>query len=272
MNSLAEFLDNRLLHGRAYFARTEAVAALQLSDAALTAAITRMVKKGRLANPRHGFYLILRPEDQLTGAPDPARWIDPLMKYQGIDYRISLLRAAAFHGASHQAAMVFQVVAPRQLRDFELGRHRLEFVYQSPAAFSALNQPTQLAQLKTDAGFAVVAGVELTLLDSVRYFHKAGGLSSVVQMVKDIGAKASPRTLAKAASVYENAVVRRLGYLFNLAGHVRQAIALEPFVKYANTAVLLDPSDQPLIASQAQGYQKDAQWKLVINVPVEFDF
>jgi hypothetical protein len=47
------------------------------------------------------------------------------MKHQGIDYRISLLRAAAFHGASHQASMVFQVVVPRQLRDFDMGRHRL---------------------------------------------------------------------------------------------------------------------------------------------------
>jgi AbiEi antitoxin C-terminal domain len=79
----------------------------------MAAAITRLVKKGRLANPRHGFLLILRPEDQLAGAPDPVRWIDPLMKHQGHDYRISLLRAAAFHGSSHQAAMVFQVVVPQ---------------------------------------------------------------------------------------------------------------------------------------------------------------
>jgi len=67
---------------------------------------------------------------------DPARWIDPLMKYQGLDYRVSLLRAAAFHGSSHQAAMIFQVIAPKQLRDIEIGRHRLQFLYQAPRAFS----------------------------------------------------------------------------------------------------------------------------------------
>ena len=75
------------------------------------------MKKGRLASPRRGFYLILRPEDRLLGAPDPSRWIDPLMKHLGLDYRISLLRAAAFHGSAYQAAMVFQVIAPRQLQD-----------------------------------------------------------------------------------------------------------------------------------------------------------
>ena len=82
------------------------------------------------------------------------RWIDPLMKHQGLDYRISLLRAAAFHGSSHQAAMVFQVVVPKQLRDFEVGRHRLHFLHQSPRAFARVNQLDLLRQIKSDAGYA----------------------------------------------------------------------------------------------------------------------
>lgn len=85
MASLDQFVDDRLLHGRAHFNREEALAAVDLNPDGLTAAITRLVKKQRLANPRHGFYLILRPEDQMTGAPDPVRWIDPLMKHQGLD-------------------------------------------------------------------------------------------------------------------------------------------------------------------------------------------
>src|SRR5690606_15212630 len=112
---------------------------------------------------------------RVLGAPDPVRWIDPLMRYLGIDYRISLLRAAAFHGSSHQAAMVFQVIAPRQLRDIELGRQQLRFVYQAPAAFAQVNQPNWLAQIKSEAGYATVAGVELTLLDAARYLQKAAG-------------------------------------------------------------------------------------------------
>ncbi len=272
MPSVEQFLNDRLVHGRAYFSREEASAALGLKPEALAATLTRLVKKRGLANPRHGFYLILRPEDQMAGAPDPVRWIDPLMKHQGLDYRISLLRAAAFHGSSHQAAMVFQVVVPRQLRDFEIGRHRLQFLYQSPKAFAQINQPAQLDQMKSDAGFAKVAGVELTLLDCARYFHKAAGINGVAQIAKDIGAKANPRTLAKAAASYENSSVRRLGYLLEQAGHTRQAIALEPFVKKAKTAVLLDPSVKPLIASLAELHERDAKWKLVINEPVELDF
>jgi hypothetical protein len=93
----------------------------------------------------------------------------------GHSNRVSLLRAAAYHGSSHQAAMTFQVIVPKQLRDFEIGRHRLQFVYQSPAAFAQVNQPDLLGSMKSDVGFAKVAGIELTLLDCTRYFHKSGG-------------------------------------------------------------------------------------------------
>ena len=165
MVTLDSYLDDLLARGRAYFSRDEALTALGLKSAALAAAITRSIKKRRLANPRHGFYLILRQEDRVVGAPDPVKWIDPLMKHQGIDYRISLLRAAAFHGSSHQAAMVFQIVVPRQLRDFDLGRHRLQFLYQAAESFAQVNTPKLVSKMKSDAGFANVAGIELTLLD-----------------------------------------------------------------------------------------------------------
>jgi len=43
-------------------------------------ALTRQVTTGRLASPWHRLHLILRPESCAIGAPDPARWIDPLMR------------------------------------------------------------------------------------------------------------------------------------------------------------------------------------------------
>ena len=250
---------------------------LGLGAEAFIAAANRLIKKQRLASPRRGFYLILRPEDRVAGAPDPVRWIDPLMKYLELDYRISLLRAAAFHGASHQAAMVFQVVVPKQLRGFDIGRHRIQFVYQAPAAFAKTNSPDWLAQMKSESGFAKVADVELTLLDCVRYFHKATGINGVAQVVKDIGDKADPRKLAKAAMAYENTAIRRLGYLLDLTGHARQAEALEPFARKAKSTKLLDPSVKPLTEALAPSYEKgvhkkDAKWMLIINEPVEVDF
>ncbi len=208
----------------------------------------------------------------MTGAPDPVHWIDPLMNYLGLDYRISLLRAAAFHGASHQAAMVFQVIVPKQLYPLEIGRHRIQFVYQTAATFTKTNQPVWLQQIKSQTGFAKVAGVELTLLDSIRYYHKAAGINGVAQIAHDLGGGANPRILAKAASAYENSSVRRLGYLLEYFGYMRQAKSLEPYAEKAKSFKPLDPSVKPLLEAMADSYEKDSKWKLIINETVEIDF
>ena len=193
------------------------------------------------------------------------------MKHLKQDYRISLLRAAAFHGASHQAAMVFQIIVPKQMRDFEIGRHRLQFIYQIPADFDVVNRRDWLDSMKSDAGFAKVAGIELTLLDCARYFRKTGGINGLAQIVKDIGGRAKPANLAKAAVHYENSSVRRLGYLLERMGHARQAKALQTFVMQAKTAVLLDPSVRSLIKELDVPHEKASKWMLVINESVEID-
>ena len=129
-----------------------------------------------------------------------------------------------------------------------------------------------MAQIKSPAGFAKVSGVELPLLDSVRYFHRATGISGVAQIVQAIGSKADPRKLMKAAASYESSSVRRLGYLLDRVGHSRQSKALESFAKKAKTSVPLDPSVKPLTELRTDNYQKDVKWKLDINEPVDIDF
>ncbi len=271
VNSVQEFVDSQLAQGRGFFTKPAALVQIGLSPEALKSAIARLLRKGDLVSPRRGFYLILRPEDRVLGAPDPARWIDPLMKFLEVDYRISLLRAAAFHGAARQAAMVFQVIAPRQLSGIEIGRQKIEFLYQSPKTFCKANRSEWLSQLKTNAGFARVAGVELTLLDICRYFHRAGGINGAAQAVNDMGRKADARVLAKAAGAYENSAVRRLGYLLERFGHSRQANALRPFAEKAKSFKPLDPSVKPIVPELAGMEERNADWKLLINVAVEID-
>ena len=271
MKNLDHYLDEQLARGRSYFSKDEAVKALGVKANAFTAAATRSAKKCRIVSPRRGFYLILRPEDRVAGAPDPVRWIDPLMKFLKLDYRVSLLRAAAFHGSSHQAAMIFQVVVPKQLRSFDIGRHRIQFIYQAQDTFIETNQPEWLQQLKSETGFAKVAGVELVLLDSVRYYHKAGGINGVAQIVHDIGSKASPRKLARVAAMFENSAVRRLGFLLDYFGLERQSKVLVPFARTAKSVKPLDPSVKPLMDGLTDPAERDSKWMLTINELVEVD-
>lgn len=167
--------------------------------------------------------------------------------------------------------MVFQVIAPRQLPKMEIGRHRVEFLYQSPASFASANRPEWLAQMKTEAGLAKVAGVELTLLDMCRYFHRAAGILGVAQAIHDLGKKADPRILAKAAEAYENSSVRRLGYLLERFEHERQARSLQVFASQAKSFKELDPSAKPLVQALGERNEKNRKWKLIINVSVEID-
>lgn len=271
MRNLQEYIDSQLSRGRGYFTKEAALAEAGLSTSALQAGIGRAIRKGAILSPRRGFYLILRPEDRQLGAPDPSCWIDPLMKHQGLDYRISLLRAAAFHGSSHQAAMVFQVIAHKQLPKIVLGRQRVEFLYQSKAAFVQANNPKWLLKFKTEAGFAQIAGLELTLLDICRYFHKAAGINGAAQAVHDLGKYVNPRILAKAASAYENSAVRRLGYLLEHFGHNRQAQALKFFAMKAKSFKALDPAVKSLVPELGVLDEKNQDWKLIINVPIEIE-
>src|SRR5262249_7601354 len=141
MRSLQGFIDSQLARGRTTFSKAAAMAEIGQTPKAFQAAIERLTKKGRLASPRRGFYLILRPQDRHLGAPDPSQWLAPLMNHLGLVYRLPPLRAAVFHGPAHQGARVFQVIAPRQLPGIEIGRQRVEFLYQAPAAFRESNRP-----------------------------------------------------------------------------------------------------------------------------------
>lgn len=76
--------------------------------------------------------------------------------------------------------MVFQVIALRQIPDIQIGRHRVVFLYQSALNFEEINQPHWLGQPKMDTSFAKVVGLELTLLDSRRYFHSMDGIHAAI--------------------------------------------------------------------------------------------
>ena len=65
------------------------------------------------------------------------------------------------------------------------------------SAFTRTTRTEWLAQMKTKTSVAIAAGIELTLLDCARFFHKAGGISQVAQVARDLGAKALARSRRK---------------------------------------------------------------------------
>ena len=100
-----------------------ALAELGQTPQAFQAAVARLRKKGQLASPRRGFYLILRPEDRSLGVPDPSRWIDPLTKHLGLDYRVSV--PGSYWLRRIEPRYVQKITRQLHIHESRLKKHRL---------------------------------------------------------------------------------------------------------------------------------------------------
>ena len=168
--------------------------------------------------------------------------------------------------------MVFEVIAPKQMKEITLGRQRIQFIFQAQRTFSAVNKHEWLDRLKADTGIAKIAGIELTLLDSTRYFHKVAGINGAAQIAHDLGSRANAVKLTAAAEFYENSAVRRLGYLLDHFGHVQQAQALQRFAFQAKSTKLLNPAVRSVTPSMTTTQPlTDQRWKLILNETMEID-
>lgn len=95
------------------------------------------------------------------------------MGYIGRSYYVGRLTAAAHHGASHQAAQVFQVIVDLPTRPVVVARVRIDF----HEGFVAKGQT---ARANTPTGTMAVSTPERPALDLVRYSLACGGLGKFV--------------------------------------------------------------------------------------------
>ena len=80
------------------------------SEKTLKTDINRLTLSKRIQNVYKGFYVIIPIQYQLKGIVPPTYYINELMEYLGKPYYVGLLSAAAIYGASHQRAMMTQIV------------------------------------------------------------------------------------------------------------------------------------------------------------------
>ena len=80
------------------------------SEKTLKTDINRLTLSKRIQNVYKGFYVIIPTQYQLKGVVPPIYYINELMEYLGKPYYVGLLSAAAIYGASHQRAMITQIV------------------------------------------------------------------------------------------------------------------------------------------------------------------
>ena len=258
----AQWLRTRLTRGRYTFTHAEAVDGLRRTPLAVSKALRRLVGRGLLVSPRRGFYIIVPGEFDISGAP-PAQWfIHDLMGYMEQPYYVGLLTAAAQHGASHQAAQVFQVVTDRPTRPMKTGRIRIEFLMKSDI------EGTPSTRVKTPTGYMTMSTPEATALDLVRYYKAAGHLNHVATVLEELAESVDGEELVQAAQAggYEMVVIQRLGYLLEQVGAESVTDGL--------AAVVAERSPQavPLRPDRSRkGCPVVARWRVAVNDVVESD-
>ena len=257
--SVAAYVEGLQAGGRYTFTGAEIRARMVRSDTAIEAALRRLKKRGRIASPRRGFYVIVPPEYREAGCP-PASWfIDDLMGFLGRPYYVGLLSAAAIHGAAHQQPMVFQVMTDAATRDAEAGRVRIEFHMKSAL------ESSPVATVQTETGYMRVSTPEATAFDLVRFARAAGGLSSVATVLGELAENLDPGELATLSRSCRAPEMQRLGYLLDLVGMSRLTGALAAALRVRrHRPVLLGPG------GENQG-SVDGRWRVIINESVEVD-
>ncbi|MBW2258752.1 MAG: type IV toxin-antitoxin system AbiEi family antitoxin domain-containing protein [Deltaproteobacteria bacterium] len=155
--------------GRAHFVTTDAVEQLGISIPAAHATLARLLRKGRIASPYRGFYVIVPPEYRSLGCLPAEQFVDQLMTWlQFVDqlmtwlrepYHVGLLTAAAYHGAAHQRPQRTQVIVARSRRRIRCGSVQVDFITRHDMS----STPTQIHN--TRAGHLLVSTPEATALE-----------------------------------------------------------------------------------------------------------
>lgn len=268
--TLSSYMTDLLSNGRTTFLREEAQRALDISRGAFLDAAERQQRRSRLVKPRQGFYTIVPPEYISWGAPPPSYYIDSMMRHENCRYYVGLLNAAAFHGASHQAVMQFQVLADKRLPRIRVGRTAVVFYHRK----NMDKVSSGIVRRKTPSGFMKISSAELTVLDLLHYRRGGGGFDNIVTVISDLGEQIDPSSLVGLSSAFELSVIQRLGYLLDWLGFNKTAEPLHASIS-GNSSLSwaeLEPWRGRLDPDfVCEPIEKNQRWKIVVRQPPDPD-
>lgn len=258
-DSWADFVDSLQRHGRYTFTRREAKKATGATDTALTFALHRLGKRGRLVAVRKGFYVIVPVEFQSSGILPPDWFIADLMKFLNQPYYVALLSAAAYHGAGHQQPQWYHVVTTKSQRPIVTKGLGIRFFRKATA------ERTPVQQIKTRTGYIAVSTPGATAIDLVGYRTRVGRWPRVATVLQELVEVMDETDLLTAAQAEpEMQPVQRLGWALGNLGHPELTGKLAEWLHQRRLAwTPLDPS------RPHQGCPRDPHWRVVVNTKVE---
>jgi predicted transcriptional regulator of viral defense system len=252
-----EYIIGLAASGRYHFTSLEARSALGVSPAAAKLALNRLAKRGLVASPARGFYVVVPPEYRSLACLPADQFIPALMKQLNLPYYVGLLSAAQYYGAAHQRPQEFQVFLAKSHRPIHCGAVRVVFMLRKHL------KDVPIQSFNTPRGTLLVSSPEATVLDLVCYIQHAGGLNQVATVLSELAERIDPEKLAGAARTVPVGWAQRLGYLLEHLGFDAKVPTLKEYVgKYAKQSTVLLPK-APLKRSR-----RNKGWKIYVNASV----
>lgn len=209
-----ELADWALSHGLTSLTTEDVSHLLGVPASQVPQRMAPLRRRARVFSPARGLWVPVAPEYGTWGAPDPMLYIEDMMGHLDTGYLVGWLTAAARHGASHQAAQVFQVATTKPVRDRAFGRSRLQFHVRSYAAFV----PCSSGELARSGARVATPGMTMLMLAADPGI--CGGMGNVTTAVAEL-AEENPGYEADAvacAELFADAAPRRLGWMLDMFG------------------------------------------------------
>lgn len=255
---LKEYLAQLTQGGRYFFTSQDASRKTGASRDAVKLALNRLRRRGQIASPGRGLYVVVPPEYHALGSLPADQFIPSLMEQTKTPYYAGLLSAAQYHGSAHHRPQEFQVMVGRPRRPIQCGKVRVVFHVRKQLA----EVPTQ--DINTPRGTIKVSTPDATAFDLIAYETQIGGLDAVATILAELAAKLDVDKLAALATHVPMPWAQRLGYLLEHVREAPKAKSLKDYVrKHAHEAAALVRS------APVAGHPRNADWKLIVNAEVE---
>ncbi len=237
---------------------------------AFLGAAERLLGQNRLISPKRGFYVAV-PENYMDWGAPPVEWyLDDLMRHMRVPYYVGLLRAGAYHGATHHAVFRHQVVTSARTSDFMSGGVPVDFYFRKDVDMLS----DGIIKRKTRSGTMRVSSVELTVLDLFRFRKGTGGQEHHGTVLNDLGGQVDPELLAHLSGLVERSAVQRAGHMMDLLGFAGQASLMHEVLQKRGKSAWIEMYPEELRMPPGfvrEPIVRDPKWKVVVRRENDFE-
>ena len=208
---LSKYIHSLQKENQFYFSMREALKDTGLSKSDLLSGINYFKKKGSIFSPFQGFYIVVPVTEQGRGNFPPQDIVLMSMEHLKIPYYVGLLTAAHYHGATHQAIFVFQVVVSKQIKkEIIIGDTKIQFIYKKDIT----DVETKKKMIRT--GYLPFSTPEETAKDVMIYYKKCGGVHHQATVLAELaGAINTEKLLSLANRSGTLFWIQRMGYILD---------------------------------------------------------